>query len=168
MTTYNVGEDKKIKYQKGIALVEVIAALGVAIISITALVSLSISTLRTSLDSKLLLEGSKVANREIELVRAYRDQPTITWEDFIIDVRDCAPCSMNVSGDLTVIEGVSKENEGQVEEIVRQFTATNVDGTSIGTDTPDIVRISVSATWEIGGKTKGAYIYTDLSNWRAK
>ena len=76
-------KSKKMTYQKGVALVEVIAALGVSALVITALVSLAISTLRTSLDSKLLLEGTKLANREIEMVRAYRDKPDVSWEDYI-------------------------------------------------------------------------------------
>ena len=151
--------------ERGIALVEVIAAMGVAIMVITALVSLSISTLRTSLNSKLLLEGSEVANREIERVRAYRDNNS--WADFIEAVRGCTadtPCSMN--SDISVTSSSTTEGTGS-EVLTRSFTATKVDETALSTDPLDqIVRISVSVTWKIGDQDKEAHIYTDLTNWR--
>ena len=169
--------ENKFKYQKGIALVEVIAALGVAVVAITALVSLSISTLRTSLDSKLLLEGTKVANREIELVRAYRDGESAedvprSWESFIDDVRDCTliglPCHID-SGVVYSSKGV--QNSGKPEEVEWFFTVTDPDtADSINPSGyyPPIVRISVTVNWTIGDQQKGSYVYTDLSNWRGR
>jgi Tfp pilus assembly protein PilV len=147
----------KNKKEKGIALVEVIAALGIAVIVITSLVALSLSTMRASLRSKLLLEGSKMANREIELVRAYRDGNT--WEDFMKLVNDCnlTVCSMVVNG-----SGYNKNStdEGSgTEKITRSFTAVDNGG---------IVRVSVSVVWTVGSESHGAYIQTDLTNWRAR
>jgi len=155
---------KKFQYQSGIALVEVIASLGIAVLAITALVSLSISTLRTSLESKLLLEGSKVANKQMELVRAYRDSRP--WEEFITGVEGCDTACNLVGNTLTSGSGAS--GTSSTEKIYFQFTATDTGGNSIaGLDPPpDVVRISVSTKWVIGDKVKGAYVYTDLSNWR--
>lgn len=66
--------EKKYKpNQEGIGLVETIVALGLGVVVLTALVSLSVFTLRTSTRGKLMLEGSKRANEQLELVRAYRD-----------------------------------------------------------------------------------------------
>lgn len=159
----------KIKYQDGIALVEVIAALGVAVLAITALVSLSISTLRTSLNSKLLLEGSKIANREIELVRAYRDTEGRSWADFIGAIEPSCTgtnqCHIDVSV-LNVVPSPGSQGSG-IETVTYFFTVSNPDGGNITVSTP-IVRISVTANWIIGDDTKSAYIYTDLSNWRAR
>jgi hypothetical protein len=161
------------KYQKGIALVEVIAALGIAVVAITALVSLSIATLRTSLDSKLLLEGTKIANREIELVRAYRDGNS--WEDFIIGIGDCdnedVGCHVDYSSPLLTITSGSDVLGSGVEAVTRKFVATDSNGGMIDptvTPLPDVVRISVSVNWFIGDQQKGSYIYTDLSNWRSQ
>ncbi len=164
MTKFKKKKNNKI-YEKGIALVEVIAAMGVATVVITALVSLSISTLRTSLNSKLLLEGSEIANREIELVRGYRDANT--WVDFISNVKVCTssnPCSMNI-GSPPILIGQPTEDGSGAEKLTRSFTATRPDGTAV-VDGDSVVRISVSVTWQIGDQTKSAYIYTDLTNWR--
>jgi len=165
-------KDTKIKTnsQKGFTLVEVVAALGISALVITALISLSISTLRISLDSKLLLEGTKIANREAELVRAYRDKIDVSWEDFIDNVRACiptSPCHIDTSG--APVNGEGSQGTG-AEEVKWFFTATSVDnGEPIPSEEyPSIVRISVSAIWKVGDEQKGSYIYTDLSNWRMK
>lgn len=173
----NIKKDNKvIKTQKGFALVEVIAALGISALVITALISLSISTLRTSLDSELLLEGTKVANREIELVRAYRDGTKSdgearSWEDFISDIGGCyqpTPCSIDV--DNGVIVGSSSDQGSGAKKLTRSFVATTTSGDPLlgVTPIPSVVRISVSVTWKVGDKDKGSYIYTDLSNWRGR
>ena len=155
-----------LKYQSGIALVETIVALGIAIVAITALVSLSVSTLRSSLDSKLLLEGSKIANKQVELVRAYRDGTT--WDVFVNAIAGCSDgCHMD-SATGNPLLGVGESGAG-TEKVSFQFTATDSDGNPINVLVPpDVVRIKVAVTWAIGDETKGAYIYTDLSNWRSE
>ncbi len=170
-----IGKDK-IKNQKGIALVEVIAALGVSAIAITALVSLSISTLRTSLNSKLLLEGTKIANREIELVRAFRDGEDPyeggprSWESFIEAVDECVestPCYINDS-DISVDSDYNYRNKGTPEEIKWSFVVSDPVNNDSVEETDNIVRVSVSVNWTVGDQLKGAYVYTDLSNWRGR
>lgn len=150
----------KLQRSQGIALVEVIAALGIAVVVITALVSLSIFTLRSALRGKLMLEGTKIANRELELVRAYRD--TNTWNNFIAGVGSCvsSDCSMDLSG--TLVNNSSTVQGSGVEKITRSFRVV-----FIPSDTPNTVRVSVTVTWNIGSDVKGAYLYTDLTNWRA-
>lgn len=155
---------RKYKFQSGIALVEVIAALGIAVLAITALVSLSISTLRTSLDSKLLLEGSKIANKQVELVRAYRDGST--WEEFVDAMSGCSDVCYMDSGTGELMEGVGTSGNG-AEQVSFQFTANDSTGSAVDiNDPPDVIRIKVAVTWVVGDETKGAYVYTDLSNWR--
>lgn len=167
---------KNKKFQKGFALVEVIAALGVSALVITALISLSISTLRTSLDSELLLEGTKIANREVELVRAYRDgyeseDTPRSWENFISAIQNCytnSSCSMDTGG-TGIIPTPSSEGTG-AKQVTRSFVATQTNGDSLVgvSPQPSVVRISVSVTWTVGDQQKGSYIYTDLSNWRGR
>ncbi|NMB91601.1 hypothetical protein GYA37_01995 [candidate division WWE3 bacterium] len=160
-------EKRKERNQDGIALVEVIASIGIAVVVITSLVSLSISTLRTSLKSKLLLEGSKIANRELELVRAYRDN-SISWEQFISDIRLCdTGCSMFTDGS-GITPQATVENADTTEALARSFTATTPEGFQLTPGVDNIARISVSVTWTVGGEIKGTYLYTDLTNWRSE
>lgn len=152
--------------QSGVGLVEVIAALGISIIVITSMVSLAVFTLRSSLQSKLLLQGTKLANEELERVRAYRD--TRAWTDFVTDLSSCtgnAKCSINNSLVLATSDDVI--NLGTLEELHRYFRVSDQidgDGTIEATDT--VLRISVVTTWTIAGQTKSTYVYTDLSSWR--
>ena len=177
MNKNNKIDNKIKKLQKGFALVEVIAALGVSALVITALISLSISTLRTSLDSALLLEGTKMANREVELVRAYRDgyiseDTPRSWEAFINAVYACTidtPCHMDTAGGEP-LQGYLTEPPTGAKAVTRSFTVTDIEGNDITdpSNPPSVVRISVSVTWAVGDQQKGSYIYTDLSNWRGR
>jgi Tfp pilus assembly protein PilV len=163
----NKNINTKKENQKGIALVEVIAAVGIAVVVITSLVSLSISTLRTSLKSKLLLEGSKIANRELELVRAYRD--TVPWSEFIsalVNENCSSSCSISTDGLNIVSSGEVVEGTG-TEALRRSFTAKTPGGAVLSV-IDNTARISVSVIWTIGGEEKGAYLYTDLTNWRSE
>lgn len=152
------------KKSKGIALVEVIAALGIAVVVLTSLVSLSLYTLRSTLDTKLQLQATKVAAREAELVRTFRDTSD-DWEGFINNIRVCygsTTCCINavtmvlITGTCT--DGVSPENT------TRYFTAANSSGGQLGL-TDGIARITITARWTVGGVNKYTHIYTDLTNW---
>jgi Tfp pilus assembly protein PilV len=159
--------------QKGIALVEVIVALGVSVAVIVSLVSLSIFTLRNSVQSKLLLQGTKLANRQLELVRAYRDTSS-DWGAFVSDISACDNTSMGCcivlgTGNVYTVYGdPSSCTEGSgLEEITVKFYATKIDGTAL--DPGDTtVRITVLSNWKIGPEDKQTAVYTDLTNWRAR
>jgi len=156
-----------IKNEKGIGIVEVIAALGLSIIVLTSLVSLSLFTIRSSLHSKLLLEGTKLANREIELVRAFRDA-SAEWENgtdgFLDEMINCTN-GCHMSG-LSVGAGADVMGAGP-EQITRSFEATRVDGNALQSGDEE-VRISVEVEWDVGTDTKYARLYTDLTNWANK
>lgn len=163
---------KKIsKDQRGIGIVEVIAALGLAIIVLTSLVSLSLFTIRSSLQSKLMLEGTKLANKELELVRALRDSSSMWYDNsgstgFLNQLRDntCnTGCYMN---NLAVVSGTHTAGTGP-EAITRTFRATDIDGNPLDI-TDQVVRISVEISWDVGTDTKYARLYTDLTNWANK
>lgn len=151
--------------QKGIGLVEVIAALGLTIMTITALVSLALYTMRSSLQSKLTLEGSKMATREVELVRAYRDR-SATWADFTTGLTS-ATCVVNPGSgschmdntSLTPLSGTGTETVDN-QTVTRRFTA-DIDGAD-----PNIVYITVTVSWSISGRTHQTNLYTYLTNWR--
>jgi len=155
------------KLRKGMALVEVIAALGIAVVVITSLVSLSLFTLRSSLSSKLQLQGTKVATREAELIRAYRDRSDVPWGDFILAISSCFGtdvCCMD-SGGSTVQTGECTDGSG-IELVRRSFTATRLDGVSQLQAGDNATRVNIVATWLVGGADKSTHLYTDLTNWR--
>lgn len=167
---------KKEINQKGIGLVEVIAALGIGIIVITALVSLTVFTLRASTRGKLLIEGSKLANEQLELVRAYRDSGR-PWENtgdgFVNNVMGCtaaAMCYAEVDGSNVIkifTSGVKTLNVGTPNELTYGFyTSDSVNGGN-ATIASTIVRISVEVSWSDGDQTRYSYIYSDVSNWRS-
>lgn len=152
---------------KGMGLIEVIAALGIATMVVTSLVSLSIFSLRSSLKSKLLLESSKVANRELELLRSYRDRNT--WTDFLTSMQACVPpanpkvpvCNMDLNGSL-INEGIDPTNNLQdlaIDQVGRGFYAEQQD---------DIVQITVVAYWKEGNTIKNTTLRTDLTNWQQR
>lgn len=159
------------KNQKGIGLIEVIAALSVSVVVITALVSLSVFTLRSSLSSKLLLEGTKLSSGEMELVRAVRDA-SLKWSDssgslgFVNSVMPCSSqCYVNAS-DLSIVEGAQTIGTGNM-AVKRFFSVTDANGGgAVGLGT-SIVRVSVTAQWG-PGFTKSTSLYTDLTNWKNK
>jgi len=161
--------------EEGIGLVEVIFALGVSILVITSLVSLALFTLRSSLQSKLLLQGTKYANQELELVRAYRDTAPI-WNSFIDDIRSCNSCSIDVAG-MTVNAAPKCFSGGSVvscgvsnaDKVTVEFQARNTDGSVIGAGNyPDVIRVSVTTSWEVGGDSRAVYNNTEFSNWRSR
>ena len=173
---------RNIKNEKGIGLVEVILALGISVIVVTSLVSLSIYTVRSNLTAKLLLEGTKLANEQLEDVRAFREIMLASgdWASFVnaLTSKNCstAPCYIDfatVSGviDANVVHsGAQTVNGATPAEIVtRSFQISdpiNI-GSTVDPSVDNVIRVSVSATWKIGSAPdKFSRVYTDLSNWR--
>jgi Tfp pilus assembly protein PilV len=161
----------KILNQKGIGLIEVIASFAITMVVITALVALSLYSVRSSLNSKLLLEGTKVATREIERVRGFRDA-SLSWQEFTTGVSttvDCtcaaAPCNKQcymATGPLAPVAGET------VEVIDNQRVTRYFNITQDASDPNNIVRVTVYVLWSVGGQGKSTNVYTDLTNWQLK
>ncbi len=164
--------------EKGIGLIETIAALGLAIVVITSLVSLSVYTLRSSGRGKLLLRGSKSANEQLELVRAYRDSRS--WTEFVTAVNNsnCTntnDCYMSVdsSYNLVMNSGVFTEEAGTVNELAYSFSVTDPvqeagDNTNTISIADPVLRINIEVTWRVGNDPQSSHIFTDVSNWRSE
>ncbi len=140
---------------KGIGLIEVILSLGIAIVVITSLVSLAVFTLRASQQSKFLLESSKLAAEEIELVRAYKD--SVPWATFITSMSSCAAaCHIDDSGTpLTVASG---------DETIDGFMDRSFAAVQAGSD--QIYTITSTITWTFGVTTKTTVLVSQVSNWK--
>jgi Tfp pilus assembly protein PilV len=152
---------KRIFNEKGIGLVETIVALGVSIVVLTSLVSLSLYTLRSSQQSRYMLEASKLATEELERVRAVRDSSAV-WSTFRTSMLSCTtslPCRVSTS--LAVVSaGSSPYTDPENSNYGRYFTVSETPSGS------NILRIAVTVTYTIGGQTKYIRNYTDLTNWR--
>lgn len=160
---------------QGIGLVETIVAMGVAVIVITSMVSLSVFTLRASTRGKLYLRGSKLADQQIELMRAYRDT-RVSWQQFLTDASGCgpgAPCNLSADPgnayNLKLYQSYYYENQNTPLEV--RVTVNAIDaqtGGAINVATTKIVRVTAQTRWKIGDQEKFNYVYTDLSDWRSQ
>ncbi len=168
-----------LKNQKGIGLVETVVALGVTVVVLTALVSLAVSTLRTSNLSKLKLRSSKFANSELELVRACRDAHQ-SWNAFLSTLSDnncdSQGCYISVVGDGQLCAtgsdlGVVADADGKVYdqggplELWVGFTVADSSDGSIDLN-DEIVRVTVWTRSDTGGVVSENFIYSDLTDWR--
>ncbi|GIW69669.1 MAG: hypothetical protein KatS3mg101_0416 [Patescibacteria group bacterium] len=142
--------------QKGIGLVEVIAALGISVVVITSLLSLTLFSLRTSLQSTVMMEATKAANQQMELLRAYRD--TVDWNTFL----GVTNCTGNCHLSSNLIFNTSAP------AIVYSGGTTITVGITATSDASDVVHAKVTASWNIGGQNKSTYVYTDFTNWQGK
>ncbi len=153
---------KKIN-QNGIGLVETILALGISVVVITALVSLAVYTLRSSQESKFLLEGSKLAAEQIELIRVVKDKQTF-WDDYKTLLAIClgssAKCHVNTNND-GFDAGEEELGVSNLSKVTRYFYF-------VYPNSPDenIIRVTSVVTWEVGPNTKSTTIVTDISNWK--
>lgn len=162
----------------GIGLVEVILALGLTIMVVTSLVSLSLYVLRSSLQSKLLLVGTKYVSSEIEMVRSLRDNQYTTWLEFLDLVKGCFDQNVCYVSNVTTpsISNGPRQIGSGAELVTVYFTAfvANSPDSYVQISTtnpgllPQVIRIKATAEWTIAGATKSTTVYTDLANWRGK
>lgn len=166
--------------EKGIGLVEVLAALGISVVVITSLVSLAIFTLRSSQRGKIVLEASKDANKTLELIRAYRDSESTCWgdsdpgTDCFLDVLISNGCHLAdracfIDSSYVVtnqdISGIDYLSLLGPEDVYIYFTTDDPISPPLASD-DNTVRISVYAVYRIGNQVKSSNVYTDLTNWR--
>jgi Tfp pilus assembly protein PilV len=157
--------------QQGLGLVETIIALGVGVMVITSIVSLSVFTLRSSTQSRLMLQATKVASEELELVRAKRDTAN-AWPSFRSSFYNPPgiDCSVNDcyidSNTLVVAQGTELISETGGASMVRSFRVSNPTAPATTWLNTNTLRFSVTVNWSVGGVTKSTHTYTDLTNWR--
>ncbi len=152
--------------QSGIGLIEVIAALGISTVIITSLVSLSIFTLRSSLRSKLLLESSKTSNRELELVRAYRDKNT--WTDFKTNMASCRDNFCCMKFDASGIIAGTCYGDRETAVVIENLKADETMRGFKTQETDDVIEVTVLVNWRDGKDVKSTSLHTELTNWQKK
>ncbi len=161
----NRGKSCRFCSQSGAALVEALIAVSVAIIVVSALVSLSVFSLRNSKESSYTAYATNLAEAQLEYARAYRDNATVTWNAFVTAALTtgggcAAPTSPLVAAGKCYFSAPST-----------QTNPPTITRGSLGTDgifryatgftcasapcnaTSGIVRASVTVEWSVSGKT---------------
>lgn len=157
--------------QKGIGLIEIIGALGLSTVVIVAVATLSIKTLKTSVEGKMQLQVTKIANRELENVRAIRETSP-AWQNgvdgFLDKVSACIrtggstsqKCSIDPAS-LAVSNSPATSGTG-VDAITRYFYVTYPNSGNT-----NLVRVSVDVSYISGSTNKTTHTYTEFTNWRS-
>ncbi len=154
--------------EKGIALVEVILALGVSIVVITSLVSLSLYTLRAALQGKLLVQATNLSKEELERIRAYRDLAASWNTNFLTPLIPCATANCYIDESLVLHTSQSDvRNASTPLQLTRYFRISDPAGGSID-GTENLIRASITVSWKVGTQDKNVFIYSDFSNWRGR
>ena len=169
--------------KKGISLIEVIVALGITTIVITALLSMTIYSMRASQQTRLMLEATKDSNSMMETIRAFRDTGDVSWSDFITCTTTSATGCSQCQGNNTCTIAVKNDNTGYNVSAISvpadasisatadpyvYFSVTDPISNATPTTSSTVVRITVTAKWRVGSSVKQTQIYTDLTNWRGK
>jgi hypothetical protein len=168
MSTQDFGKKLQNKnllnHEEGIGLVEIILAFGVSIIVMVALVSLATFTLRAASTSSRMMQGTRLANQELEILRSVRDSYS-SWNDFYNVVHACSADTACVSESCYVTLSTSQISNGAKtsDDITVCFGSREVAAGTL-TDTSRIDIIAV-ATWTIGGQRKYVHNYTRLTDW---
>jgi hypothetical protein len=174
------------KFRKGMGLIEVLGALTLSVVALTALVSMVIYAMRSSLQSQLMLEGTNMANEQLENMRLFRNAST--WVDFKTAIINAGcrvgsdtycqvSCSVGGFGNVTCsIPNYSGTNPIGIsglettEGLYTWFQAEDASATPPSnqvTPTTTIVRVTATSGWQIGSD-RSTSVTTDFSNWQGK
>jgi len=153
--------------QEGIGLIEIIISLGVAIIIVTAMVSLAIFTINASNQSQLLMEATRMSNQQMERIRAVRDRAS-TWDSFYNDLNsrtcpeDCQGSACYVNSSFQIRQNTSPPTspKGGIEAC---FYVESVSDPEVEDNQFKVVTV---ATWMDGGERKFTHNYSLLTNWQ--
>lgn len=160
------------KIRKAMGLIEVLIAVTVSVIALTAMVSMVVTALRSSLQSRMYLEATKLASQQLERVRAYRDSKS--WAEFTSELSGCyAPSSTDIGNTCHLLANLGRNNgifDGTAvggTGISYYFYITDLNGDQISSSSPPSnVRVTAIAFWD--GGAKQTTMITDLSNWQGK
>ncbi|OGH14056.1 MAG: hypothetical protein A2687_02215 [Candidatus Levybacteria bacterium RIFCSPHIGHO2_01_FULL_38_26] len=147
---------RKLKYQRGQSLVEVLLALAVAVLVITAITSVVIVALNNTTFSKNQNLANAYAQEGIEFVRALRDKSYST----LLLYNTSAPNSYCLAGGSTVPvakSGPDCDGEGNIQGgFIREiFIHESVDCEPGG----DFRRVIVTVSWKDGKCTGGNFCH---------
>ena len=165
--------------RKGFTILEVIVALGIAMLGLLGVVSLVIQNMQVQVFNKYYLTASMLAQEGLELVRNIRDENWLNfganWDDdiktgdgtFVIDYSgrssiDYGPNNIDDNGARLYLDGNGYYAHGSSGIMPTPFSRL-ITVMSDGTDKLDVV---VIVQWKEHGRTHQYVAETFLYNWR--
>ena len=157
---------ERFRLESGQSLVEVVVAVGLILTAVVALLSLATASMKSSGFGVTKAQATKLANEEIELVRAYRDSQmywSYFWADVVTDASNCTTggsrrCCINDSGALLTVT--------KTEETILPFTRYfNVEDISVG-GANNRLRVVVRVEWVDQSGDHEVKIDAILADWQ--
>jgi len=155
----------KRRFESGQSLVEVIVAVGLILTAVVALLTLATSSMKSSGFGAAKARATKLANEEMELVRAYRDE--FGWSVFssATGVPTCldpaAPCHIEVNP-ITSVMTMRSGNDVAVLPFARSFVVVPP-GVAVDQST---YTIAVRVTWTDQSGDHTVEISSVLADWQ--
>ena len=137
--------------ERGQSMVEVVVAVGLILAAMTALLSLGVVSLRGASFGISKIKATRLANEELELVRAYRD--TVGWAGFVLDLGECGS-GCHIASDLTA---VTSGTEPVAESFTRCFTVVAEGGSKM--------RITAVVNWTDQSGERDVTLSSVLADW---
>jgi len=147
------------KKECGQSLVEIIVAVGLIFTAVVALLGLATLSMKGSGFGLRKAQATKLANEEMEFLRAYRDDHG--WGTLCSTVEgDCEGSNCYATPGNITVGDVDDSNS----PFIRYFRARNVN-CSGDPNQPDVLRLDVYVEWSAHGEDKTVKISSELSNW---
>lgn len=155
----------------GVGLVETLISVTVGVIVVVAMISLIQFSFRNSRQASYASYATQLAQTQLELVRAYRDNGVTSWASFTS--LTSASSNPNCTSSCYFAPGSSGSSAPSQGSYTSSpytyfFTLTCTSGAGTCDSSSGTVRAHVQVTWNVGGKTQTIYNDTDFTNWRAK
>jgi len=159
--------------EQGQGLVETLIAVSVAIIVVTALISLAVFALRNSRQSSYVAQATQIAQNQLELIRTYRDTPATTWANFAdmsVGGSLISTCTFNTTERCNFSDDLDLDPQlnTSTSPFTYYFSLECVSGVNTCTSSGGTVRAHVFVTWDVGGRQENIYNNSDYTNWRLK
>lgn len=138
--------------EKGQSLIELIIAIGIFVISISALIFFILDSYISGRLASEITIANFLAEEGLEATRAIRDN---SWSDLIASSHGLA-----ISGGHWIFQGISEDIHDQLKGGTRVITIDeNID--------PDRKKITSEVNWQFnGGRTEEVRLITYLTNWQ--
>ena len=155
-----------LRTKKGMSILEILLGLSISVIVITSLVSLSIFILRNAQSNKFRMQATRDANGTMERIRALRDTYSTngsTWSDFVTLVNNGCTGSRVCVIDSALSVTSNAFATFQTNTIATSSVPVSYFRTSVVN--ANVIDITVTSSWYLGGSMQSTTIYSSLSNW---